>query len=186
MSGPGLSVSCGVEFVEFPENIKEQVTRSGDEGYDLIVVPSWTSGQKIFQSEELLMESFYWRRYVVVRLGQSGHSKVDSKIESVRRTAEESLIKELSAVSHLDLQAVILSLKSEDNMNLARMLRSQMILGCLYSVWVEVKGDDWERWNRFRLTVDSSKVKVCLRLTEQLLSDLQLERWLGEPLAAVS
>ena len=85
------------------------------------------------------------------------------------------------------MKGAILTLKSGDTTNLARLVGS-------HSVWVEVTGDRWDWWNRFRLMtdsskvkvcLDSSKVKVCLRLTSQSLTDLQLERWLGEPLAAV-
>ena len=185
MYGAGRSVSCAVEFSDTPLHIKEQVTKSGEAGYHMIVVPARSSALKIFQTQELLMESLDWRRFVVVRLSHSVHSQVDSSEGSVRREAEERLMEELRAVSHLDLQALIISLNSEDSMNLARIMKGQMVLGCQYSVWVEVTGESWDWWNRFRLVTDSKLVKVCLRLTSQSLTDLQLERWLGEPLAAV-
>lgn len=186
MYGKGRSVSCAVEYSETPLDIKKQVTKSGEAGYDMIVVPARSSALKIFQTQELLMESLDWRRFVMVRLSHSVYSLVDSSVGSVRREAEETLMAELRAVSHLDLQALIISLDSADNMNLARIMKCQMVLGCQYSVWLEVTGERWDWWNRFRLITGSKLVKVCLRLTSQPLTDLQLERWLGEPVAAVS
>ena len=169
-------VSFGFEVGEIPENIYDQVVKSGD--YDFIVVPT-RSSEKFLLDQELRMESQYWESYVLARLSDSADG-VDSKVEEVRRTCEENIRSELSAVSHLGLKAAILRLKSGDTTNLARLVRG-------HSVWVEVRGERWDWWNTFRLTTHpTNKVKVCLRLTDQLLTDLQVERWLGEPLAAVS
>ena len=173
-----LFSSVGLELGDIPENINDQVTKSGGDGYDVIVVPTRSSGEKFLLDQEMKMESQNWESYVLARLSDSAEG-VDSKEEDVRRKSQESLRQELAAVSYLGLRAAILTLRSEDTTNLARLVGS-------HSVWAEVTGERWDWWNRFRLMTDSSKVKVCLRLTEQPLTDLQLERWLGEPLAAVS
>ena len=81
----------------------------------------------------------------------------------------------------------MVSLNSGSNTNLARMINSEILRGARYKVWVEVSGEGWSWWNQFRLMTDSSdQVAVSLRLTEELPTDLQVERWLAEPLAAVS
>ena len=91
-----------------------------------------------------------------------------------------------SPISH---QAAMIVLKSGDNTNLARLMSSEVCCDSMYSykVWLEVPGHCWHWWNTFRLLANcTARVKVCLRLSENDLTDLQLERWLGEPLAAVS
>lgn len=172
------NMMVGLELGNIPKNINDQVTKSGGDGYDVIVVPTKSSGQRFLLDQEMKMESQNWESFVLARLSDSVKG-VDSKREDVRRKAQESLRQELAAVSYLGLKAAILTLGSGDTTNLARLVGS-------HSVWAEVAGNRWDWWNRFRLMTDSSKVKVCLRLTEKPLTDLQLERWLGEPVAAVS
>ena len=58
-----------------------------------------------------------------------------------------------------------------------------------YQVWVEVPGENWDWWNTFRLATDADsldRVKVGLHLTDKLLTKPELDRWLVEPVAAVS
>ena len=179
--------SCVVEFDDIPENIHAQVYSSGDDGYDIIVVPTKSSRDKGILKQEMSMRSVEWESFVVAKLSHSAED-VDSEVEQVRRTAQIGLSQELSAVSYLGLKAVILQLKSAKSYNLARMISNKLDLEPSYGfeVWVEVRTDSWDWWNTFRLMTASSKLKVCLCLTSQCPTQLQRERWLGEPLAAVS
>ena len=180
-------LSCVVEFDDIPENIHAQVYSSGDDGYDIIVVPTKSSRDKGILKQEMSMRSVEWESFVVAKLSHSAE-EVDSEVEQVRRTAQNGLSQELSAVSYLGLKAVILQLQSAKSYNLARMISNKLDVEPSYGfeVWVEVRTDSWDWWNTFRLMTDSSKLKVCLSLTSQCPTQLQLERWLGEPLAAVS
>ena len=45
----------------------------------------------------------------------------------------------------------------------------------------------WDWWNRFRLMADShNKINLCLGITEQVPTDMEVQRWLGEPVKTVS
>ena len=45
----------------------------------------------------------------------------------------------------------------------------------------------WDWWNRFRLMADShNKINLCLGITEQVPTDTEVQRWLGEPVKTVS
>ena len=50
---------------------------------------------------------------------------------------------------------MIVRLTSGDNINLARILYSEILRGALYKVLVEVGGDGWSKWNQLRLLTDS-------------------------------
>ena len=128
---------------------------------------------------------------------------VDSKIQHVRDNSEARLVQELKYASHLGLPAVMVTLQGRNHTNLARILSNYLVKGASFQVWVQVpvcsadlnKYEDseraveqtWDWWNTFRLVTDSSsKVNLCLDLTEQLPENIHVERWLGEPVKTVS
>ena len=175
----------GLELSTLPANMKEAISSSREAGFSFISVPSSSPSLGSIVRQELQLDSKSWACCVMIRLCH--HRGLDSKVSRVRRQAQEQLSQELSAASYLGVQQVIVRLTSGDNINLARILYSEILRGALYKVLVEVGGDGWSKWNQLRLLTDSSgKLKVCLRLTEVLPTHLQLERWLAEPLVAVS
>ena len=177
----------GIELGDLSDNIEEQVIRSGEEGFDFILVPTTSScGQKSLVRQELLLGSAAWQAYVLARL--SDPAELESPVEEISRNCRVRLSRQLSGLSYLGLQAVTLELQSEKNTRLAVLVRdclSQELVR--HQVWVEVAGERWDWWNTFRLMTDcSDSVKVCLHLSEKLLTKAELDRWLAEPLAAVS
>ena len=176
---------AGLELATLPADMKEAISSSREAGFSFISVPSSSPSMGSIVRQELQLDNKSWARWVMIRLCH--HRGLDSKVNRVRRQAQEQLSQELSAASYLGVQQVIVRLTSGDNINLARILYSEILGRALYEVLVEVGGDGWSKWNQLRLLTDSSdKLKVCLRLTEKLPTDLQLERWMAEPLVAVS
>ena len=164
----------GVELSDLPENIEDQVIRSGEDGFEFITVPT-TSGQKSMVRQELLLDSAAWQTYVLARLSDS--ADLESEVEEISRDCRERLTRELSGISYLGLQAVTLTLKTASNTKLAALVRDSV---CeerqRYQVWVEVPGENWDWWNTFRLMTDgdsSDRIKVCLHLTDKLLTNGQ-------------
>ena len=179
----------GVELSDLPDNIEDQVIRSGEDGFDFILVPVSTSsisGQKSMVSQELLLGSAAWQAYVLARL--SDPADLESPVEEISRDCRERLTRQLSGISYLGLQAVTLTLKTASNTKLATLVRDSVCQEIVrHQVWVEVPAESWDWWNNFRLMTDSSdRVKVCLHLTDKLLTKPELDRWLAEPVAAVS
>ena len=177
----------GVELGELPENISEQVITRGEEGYDFILVPTSSScGQKSLVRQELLLGSAAWQAFVLARL--SDPADLESQLEETSRDCRARLTRELSGLTYLGLQAITLTLRPEGNTRLAVLVRdclSQEVVR--YQVWVEVAGQSWDCWNTFRLMTGScDSVKVCLHLSDKLLAKADLDRWLAEPVAAVS
>ena len=181
----------GVELSVLPDNIEDQVIRSGEDGFDFILVPVSTSsisGQKSMVRQELLLGSAAWQAYVLARL--SDPADLESPVEEISRDCRERLTRQLSGISYLGLQAVTLTLKTASNTKLATLVRDSVCQEIVrYQVWVEVPAESWDWWNNFRLMTDadsSDRIKVCLHLTDKLLTQPQLDRWLVEPVSAVS
>ena len=150
---------------------------------------------------DLFLPSSDWGSLVVGRA--SFTIDVDSKIQNIRDNSEARLLQELKYASHLGLPAVMVTLQGRHHTNLARIVSNYLVKGASFQMWVQVpvcppdlgKYEDrgraaeqtWDWWNTFRLVADSSsKVNLCLDLTEQLPENIQVERWLGEPVKTVS
>ena len=138
--------TTGVELSDLPENIEDQVIRSGEDGFDFIVVPTTSScGQSSMVRQELLLGSAAWQTYVLARL--SDPADLESPVEEVSRDCRQRLTRELSAISYLGLQAVTLSLKTASNTKLAALVRDSVSQETVkYQVWVEVPGESWDWW----------------------------------------
>ena len=150
---------------------------------------------------DLFLPSSDWGSLVVGRASYT--IEVDSKIQHVRNNSEARLLQELKYASHLGLPAVMVTLQGRHHTNLARIVSNYIVKGASFQLWVQVpvcqtdlsKYEDremvaeqtWDWWNTFRLVADSSsKINLCLDLTEQLPGNIEIERWLGEPVKTVS
>ena len=179
----------GIDFSDLPDNVEVQVIQSGEDGFDFILVPTSSnssSGQTSLVRQELLLGSAAWQAYVLARL--SDPADLESQVDEVSRDCREKLTQELSAVSYLGLQAVSLKLETERNTKLATLVRDYLCQDTVRNqVWAEVNLERWDWWNNFRLmTEGSDRVKACLHLSDKHLSKKELDRWLSEPVAAVS
>ena len=207
-------VSCGLELSHVPD-LSTVILSSAQSGYDFITIPIVNprydrefDKEKICSARDgpltrsdLLLASSEWSSLVVGRLGHS--IDVDSDIQHIRQNSEARLAQELRYASHLGLPAVMVTLSSGDHTNLARLISNHIFKGASFQIWVQVPlcppdlgkyesreldtfVNTWDWWNRFRLVANSNnKINLCLDVTDQCPSDIDIERWVGEPVKTV-
>ncbi|OQS03460.1 arginine N-methyltransferase [Thraustotheca clavata] len=149
---------------------------------------------------DLVLDSRGWTSSVVGLL--STWVDFDSSCELIRLTAEKVFKQEIAWASHLSLAAVMTpSLHAtRSNANYARLLNQAATQAQYTQFWVKVplyypgKFDEddpsfvetWEGWNSLRSMCEyNSKIYVALEITADLPDKRILDRWLGEPIAAV-
>lgn len=199
-------MSCGLDYTAVPQ-LNEQLYSATNVGYHFIVIPfvhpryrrELISGKCKNREEpltrsDLVLTSQDWNRLVVGKL--SPYLEIDCEVEHVRKQSEAVFLQELEFASHLSLPAILLPLHSSKCMNMARILNSKMSGGCTYQVWVQTPmvvphrndkeletGDSsWDWWNALRSHCDyDKKLGLALEMSHELPSDLEMDRWLGEP-----
>ncbi|XP_023343008.1 protein arginine N-methyltransferase 5 [Eurytemora carolleeae] len=148
---------------------------------------------------DILLAGSDWSSYVVGKLDTS--INVDSVVPSIRKISEAKLTEELKYASHLGLPAVMVRLTGEHQPNLARILSNSVCRDQGIQIWAQVpissadcnKYEDlepgreiissWSWWNRFRLLGNmSSKINLCLEMVETIPEEIEVLRWLGEPI----
>lgn len=201
-------MSCGLEYSAVPQ-LKEQLFETTNQGFHFMVVPfihprykrELISGKCLERQEplsrsDLILNSQDWNRLIVGKI--SPYFEIDSEIEHVRKTNEALFLQELEFANHLSLPAILLPLRSGNCINMAKILYARISGCCTYLVWVQLpmvakkrietigNGDtdynSWEWWNKFRIYCDyDKKLGLALELSQDMPSDQDLERWLGEP-----
>ena len=106
------------------------------------------------------------------------------------------------------MPAVMVQLHGLNHTNLARIVSNHITKGASFQVWGQVpvtapdtakyeeaeegsddknSTDTWDWWNRFRLVANSnSKINLCLGIVENIPTETQIMRWVGEPMKTVS
>jgi len=193
--------SCGLSF-NCPADIQSALQVATVAGYDFLVLPIvhprfrhsaelQSNRPYSFTRSDLLLTSSEWSSLIVATL--SKHLSLDSTVMSVRRTAEESLQKELNFAAHLGLPAVMVSLNAPNNVNLSRMIYSHMLKYANCQIWVRVPmnpykvlDEPWHWWDNFRGTANTEKrLSLALVLDETMPDPHRLKRWLGEPVKCI-
>lgn len=154
----------------------------------------------VFSRSDLIFTPEDWLYKIVSLL--SNTIDCDSDDENIRRHSEETLKQEISFAEHLIQNGhMMLKIKSTNTTNLAQIITRSLKGTFLVhipmtdpkaatQVWrrdkteEEIVGEDtWNWWNRFRMVADyNPKIKVALELSEDIPSDEQIQRWLGEPI----
>ncbi|XP_001600397.1 protein arginine N-methyltransferase 5 [Nasonia vitripennis] len=211
------NVSCGLDFCSVPD-LKDCLYVANCSKYHFVCIPLVHPNYKrefispeIKRSEpwtrsDLILCSSDWSTLVVGKL--SPHIYVDSKIHSVAKNSEETLLQELALASHLGLVAITIKLKGniENNMNLARIMFDKLSTTQNFQaqVWIQVPMENpkkqaysyredidldkteiestWQWWNQFRIVCDyDRKLIVALIVSNDLPDEDEITRWLGEP-----
>jgi len=209
-------VSCGLEVSHVPDlqTLIESSSEAGydfttvpivnpryEREFEAVKVSASRCGP--LTRSDLFLPSSDWGSLVVGRTSQT--IDVDSNISHIRENSEARLLQELRYASHLGLPAVMVTLTSPVHTNLARVVSNYIIKGASFQMWVRVpfcppaldKFEDvgsknneeqtWDWWNTFRLVADSSsKINLCLEMTEKVPQDIEIQRWLGEPVKTLS
>jgi len=157
---------------------------------------------------DLLLSSSDWNNLVVGVLSPQYTTNCDKGVFEVAQNSEQSLTQELLLATHLGISAVMTSLVSHRCSNLARILYKRILSGSTYQVWVNipmVSGRDeaaryrsdmdpqtlrpentWHWWNTFHSLADrNKKICLCLEISEDIPEELEIARWLGEPIRCV-
>lgn len=142
-----------------------------------------------------------WYTKVIGKL--SGKYDVDSPNEVVRRRDERALEEELQFLDHLmQTGHIMFTLKLRRRyVNLARIISRQIKGSIIVEVplkspaaaqrqWrkdVDEAGDEaedtWKAWNEFRMCAGfNPQIKLAIQLCEEVPSELEMQRWLGEPI----
>ncbi|MDB9924768.1 protein arginine N-methyltransferase [bacterium] len=161
-----------------------------------------------FARSDLLLNSSQWSSQVVGKT--SPWIDCDSASPPSRRDGEAALRQELMWAAHLSLHAVLLPHPGFSSANYARVVNQ--FLGALFStaLWVRVpvvapeveaaakRGepepssgthfrDPFEHWANFRALCEGHlQLGVCLDVGCALPSDREIDRWIGEPVRALS
>lgn len=208
-------VSCGLEMAAVPE-LQTLITSTAESGFDFITIPIVNPRfEREFQLDkpasartgpltrsDLLLASSDWGSLVVGRVSPT--IDTDSPLPTVRANSEARLAQEMKYASHLGLPAIMVRLHGREHTNLARLVSNHIAKGAGFQVWVQVPlvapdcsqweesatpncEDTWDWWNRFRLMANSSsKINLCLEVSEDIPSEEQVKRWVGEPIKTVS
>jgi type II protein arginine methyltransferase len=156
-----------------------------------------------FSRSDLILPPAEWLHRVISKINEN--IDCDSLNDQYRRYSEKVLIQEIEYAEHLIQHGyVMIKLKSSKCVNLAR-IASRNIKGLLLvelpmvnpkSHKLIYRSDKsvadletltendhtWNWWNYFRSHTDfNQKVKLALELSEDIPSEEELARWLGEP-----
>ncbi|XP_060858721.1 protein arginine N-methyltransferase 5-like [Metopolophium dirhodum] len=134
-----------------------------------------------------------WCHCVVASISQPN---VDSEIESTRLENQKSFTQDISWASFLNVYCIMFELPLHgDVVNLVRLLDNQIDIyinsAVLIQFWalvpiVNLKTDPWKKWTKFISSIRNvNRVKLALEIGPELPSDEELDRWLGEPVAAL-
>ncbi|KAK6638504.1 hypothetical protein RUM43_006771 [Polyplax serrata] len=163
----------------------------------------WKNRLGPFTRPDLTLPSQDWNSFVVAKI--SPYVNVDSPNDVVRRQSELALEQELGYAYHLGVPAILISLRGMNSSNLARILYSTVLGVTQYQVWIHVpmispkqnasqwrsdciettenKTSTWQWWNEFRALLSfEKKVGVVLEVSDDLPSQQECARWLGEPI----
>lgn len=130
---------------------------------------------------------------------------LDSENEIIRKQSERILAQELNMAEHLIQNGyVLMKLRPGKSTNLARHLQQSTKCVVLTEIPMTdtrlatmsrrkdvdieqfVPEDMWARWNKFRCHTDfSTRIRLALTMTEDIPSDEEIKRWLGEPVECI-
>ncbi|CAI9715887.1 protein arginine N-methyltransferase 5-like [Octopus vulgaris] len=160
---------------------------------------------------DLVLSSHDWSMFIGLKI--SPWLQIDSTNEEIRRNSEQAFKQELTWATYLSVPVMIIELQNNKVTNMTRILNTHMIHSYWQQqYWIQVpliapefqtenliEGIDeeidrdhrdyntWYWWHTFRtLCEPNKKLGIVLELTADLPDDDVLERWLSEPIKAIS
>lgn len=202
-------MSCGLE-VECPKCIRTAVHDAANDGFHFLVTytihPQYArdltgdNAPSLISRTDRLLPSADWSRLIVGNVNDDALD-VDSEIPHIAEKSKALLEQELGFGAHLGLPATLMKLPLGKNANLAAILCNKLQTGA-HQIWVnlhmvhpsryspicEEEDDTWERWNSFRTyCCYDRRLGLALNLPDvhHLPSELEIDRWIGEPIKAL-
>lgn len=135
-----------------------------------------------------------WCHCVVAKISRP--INLDSSVENTRLENQKSFLQDISWATFLNVYSIMFELPlHEDCINLVRLLDNQIDTyqntAALIQFWVllpvlNTKTDSWKKWTKFISSIrNTNRIKVALEIGPELPSNEELNRWLGEPVAAL-
>ncbi|XP_060844526.1 protein arginine N-methyltransferase 5-like [Rhopalosiphum padi] len=154
------------------------------------------SNSKVLDPSNTVMNPEFcqkWCHCVVAKISQPN---VDSEIESTRLENQKSFTQDISWATFLNVYSIMFELPLHgDVVNLVRLLDNQIDIylnsAVLIQFWalvpiVNLKTDPWKKWTKFISSIRNvNRIKLALEIGTELPNDEELDRWLGEPVAAL-
>ncbi|KAK5642253.1 hypothetical protein RI129_008420 [Pyrocoelia pectoralis] len=187
-------MSCGLE-IDCPKCIKIALQDASNDGFHFVVTyaihPQFArdvTGSKVpylISRTDRLLSSTDWSRLIVGKINDDALD-VDSDIPHVAFKSKALLSQELGFAVHLGLPATMIKLPQAKNPIGAHQIwiNLPMVHPSRYSSICDEEENMWERWNHFRTyCCYDRRIGLALDLPniQHLPSQLEIDRWVGEP-----
>jgi len=154
------------------------------------------SNSKVLDPSSTVMNPEFCQKWCHCVVANISQPNVDSEIESTRLENQKSFTQEISWATFLNVYCIMFELPLHgDVVNLVRLLDNQIDVyinsAVLIQFWalvpiVNLKTDPWKKWTKFISSIRNvNRIKLALEIGAELPSDEELNRWLGEPVAAL-
>jgi len=154
------------------------------------------SNSKVLDPSSTVMNPEFCQKWCHCVVANISQPNVDSEIESTRLENQKSFTQEISWATFLNVYCIMFELPLHgDVINLVRLLDNQIDVyinsAVLIQFWalvpiVNLKTDPWKKWTKFISSIRNvNRIKLALEIGAELPSDEELDRWLGEPVAAL-
>eukprot|EP00300_Choanocystis_sp_HF-7_P030775 c39725_g1_i1.p1 GENE.c39725_g1_i1~~c39725_g1_i1.p1 ORF type:complete len:635 (-),score=115.50 c39725_g1_i1:74-1939(-) len=187
-------ITMGVELDERGvENVLNTLDTIRDGGFQFVIsslVRPRAAGVP-FTHDDLIVDSTDESHAIVGRLSTTAIN-VNSEDPVVAKHSVSELVREFDWGIHIGLPCLLIdSLPVDSVANLARHVQSAFRKSFNRLLWVRVNAGDegaWRRWVAFRTMCDkiSGSMGVLLEVPTDLPAPDLLQRWLGEPVRALS
>ncbi|KAL5236637.1 hypothetical protein ACI65C_004047 [Semiaphis heraclei] len=154
------------------------------------------SNSKVLDPSSTVMNPEFCQKWCHCVVANISQPNVDSEIECTRIENQKSFTQEISWATFLNVYCIMFELPLHgDVVNLVRLLDNQIDVyinsAVLIQFWalvpiVNLKTDPWKKWTKFISSIRNvNRIKLALEIGAELPSDEELDRWLGEPVAAL-
>ena len=205
------TVSCGRD-IDCVVDLTQELQRSLNDKFDFLCVPlvhprferelvRSTNRCSPLTRSDLVLSSSEWTTVIVGKV--SPWINLDSTLQTNRKNSEKAFFEEISFAVHLGLPAILVSLKSNDCVNLGRCLNTALMSRTLNQIWLKVPFADteivpsdrsspvasgdatWNWWNTVRcLCSGKKKLGLVLDIPAVLPPEDDWQQWFGEPIKA--
>ncbi|XP_022181925.1 protein arginine N-methyltransferase 5-like [Myzus persicae] len=154
------------------------------------------SNSKVLDPSSTVMNPEFCQKWCHCVVANISQPNVDSETESTRLENQKSFTEDISWATFLNVYCIMFELPLHgDVVNLVRLLDNQIDIyinsAVLIQFWalvpiVNLKTDPWKKWTKFISSIRNvNRIKLALEIGAELPSDEELDRWLGEPVAAL-
>lgn len=175
-------------------HIKADLENSLSKKFDFIRVPlihpRYSLHNQVARNEPMTrsdscLASAQWNNCVQGKVSEDLNP--DHLTPEVRKKWEVQMNSEIRWGIHLGVHSIVLKCPSGPCSNFSRILNQYLEKGFYYQkVLIEVKINDWDSWNRLRLSCGPSTALGVSLTVDQEVAEEVMARWYGEPVSTLS